>query len=65
MAETNEAAGATKRTNEAPAGLRTAQAALQQPDEELASNPEYVKYAKATAAAGGTPMTAFEVAPQS
>ena len=59
MAELNETAGATQRTSEAPMCLRATQAALQQPDDKLAKNPEYVKYATTTVAASNTPMAAL------
>ena len=58
-AESNETAGATNLTSQAPTGLRAIQAALQQPDDELAKNPEHAKYAATTVAAGSTPTAAL------
>jgi hypothetical protein len=59
MAETNDAAGTTKRASEPPSGLRAIQSALMQPDEALAKHPDYVQYATTTASAGNTPMPAL------
>ena len=47
MAETKEATSAAKRITEAPTRLRAARIALKQPDEELAGDPEYVKWQQA------------------
>ncbi|WP_353239675.1 hypothetical protein [Limnohabitans sp.] len=59
MAETNEVVSSVERAPEEPTGMRAVQTALAQPDEVLVQHPEYIKYATATAEAGGIPMQAI------